>query len=158
MKRLDESTWHQLKAAFVAGGSLRGLARAAKIPAGTILARCKREGWSQAKQEALQRAGLSNGLESGKVQSRAIDESIGDEMAKRAKAHVSRMAQVLETLGGHLAGMDAEAVWDGITKVDVYDKVCRRNFGLDAGERAVTVNVLAAGGYDFTPASAESFG
>lgn len=152
MKRLDEQTWHQLKAAFVAGGSLRGLARAAGIPAGTVLARSKREGWSQVKQVALQRAGVSNGLETGK-QSTAIVEGIGDEMAERAQRHVSRMSGLIEVLGQHAEGLGESALWDGLSRLDTLDKIARRCFGL-ASEPSVSVNFLSSGNYDFTPANA----
>ena len=155
MKKITEAQWGELRSAYLAGAGLRSLARRAGIAEGSVLAHAHREGWSASKREALQKAGLLD--EGRQSQSRAIVDAVADDHAERAKAHVSRMAQVLETLGGHLAGMDAEAVWDGITKVDVFDKVCRRNFGLDVGERAVIVNVLASGGYDFTPANAESF-
>lgn len=158
MKRLDESTWHQLKAAFVAGGSLRGLARAAGIPAGTVLARSKREGWSQAKQEALRRAGLSNGLESGNVQSQAISQSIGDEMAERAQRHVQRMGGLIERLGQHAEKLAVAELWESTPKLDAFDRLARRNYGLDSQAQAVVVNVLCSGGFQFEPANASFVG
>ena len=51
--RLPATDWNQLRAAYTAGGSLRGLARAAGIPEGTILARAKRESWTRLKKDAL---------------------------------------------------------------------------------------------------------
>jgi hypothetical protein len=46
-KILSTQTWAELRASFAAGVPLRQLARSMNIPAGTILARAKREGWSR---------------------------------------------------------------------------------------------------------------
>jgi len=45
--RLSKNTWEQIKTAYAAGIGLRELARNMEIPAGTVLARAKREGWTQ---------------------------------------------------------------------------------------------------------------
>src|SRR4030095_1557826 len=47
MRRISKETWEQIKTAYAAGIGLRELARNMEIPAGTVLARAKREGWTQ---------------------------------------------------------------------------------------------------------------
>ena len=44
---LSKETWEQIKTAYAAGIGLRELARNMEIPADTVLARAKREGWTQ---------------------------------------------------------------------------------------------------------------
>ena len=45
--RVSKDTWQQIKAAYAAGIGLREIARNMNIPEGTVLARAKREGWTQ---------------------------------------------------------------------------------------------------------------
>jgi hypothetical protein len=44
--RVSSGLWEQIKTAYASGIGLRELARNMGIPAGTILSRAKREGWS----------------------------------------------------------------------------------------------------------------
>ena len=52
LNRLPNSTWAELRTAHAIGIGLRELARNAGIPAGTVLARAKREGWTERVQSA----------------------------------------------------------------------------------------------------------
>jgi adenine/guanine phosphoribosyltransferase-like PRPP-binding protein len=52
MRRISKETWDQIKTAYASGIGLREIARQMGIPAGTILARAKREGWTQQIQSA----------------------------------------------------------------------------------------------------------
>ena len=47
MRRIPASTWAKIRTAYASGIGLRQLARNMNIPAGTVLARSKREGWTQ---------------------------------------------------------------------------------------------------------------
>jgi len=47
MRRISKEVWDQIKTAYASGIGLRELGRNMKIPAGTILARSKRERWTQ---------------------------------------------------------------------------------------------------------------
>ncbi len=44
---LPNGTWQQIKAGYAAGIGLREIARNMNVPEGTVLARAKREGWTQ---------------------------------------------------------------------------------------------------------------
>ena len=45
--RIPRELWGQIKTAYASGIGLRELARNMQVPAGTVLARAKREGWTQ---------------------------------------------------------------------------------------------------------------
>jgi hypothetical protein len=47
MTRIPASTWAEIRTAYASGIGLREIARNMGIPAGTVLARSKREGWTQ---------------------------------------------------------------------------------------------------------------
>jgi IS30 family transposase len=44
---LPNGTWQQIKAGYAAGIGLREIAREMNVPEGTVLARAKRERWTQ---------------------------------------------------------------------------------------------------------------
>lgn len=143
--RLPATDWNQLRAAFTAGASLRGLARAAGIPAGTILARAKRESWTQLKREALD---MMRGPKGG--ESRDITQSIASESAERGQRHVERMAGLCDALGEHAASLTPASLFDQVSKLNTLDIVARRSYGLESGTSGPTVNVLVGGdgGFD----------
>ena len=45
--RVSADVWQQVKTAYASGIGLREIARNMSIPEGTVLARAKREGWTQ---------------------------------------------------------------------------------------------------------------
>jgi uncharacterized protein YjcR len=47
MNRIPAATWAEIRTAYASGIGLREIARNMGIPAGTVLARSKREGWTQ---------------------------------------------------------------------------------------------------------------
>jgi hypothetical protein len=51
-RRITDDIWEQVKTAFASGIGLREIARNMGIPEGTVLARAKREGWTQQIQSA----------------------------------------------------------------------------------------------------------
>lgn len=143
--RLPATDWNQLRAAYTAGGSLRGLARAAGIPEGTILARAKRESWTRLKKDAL------NLMHSPKENDqRDITQSIAIEMGQRGQRHVERMAGLCEALGEHASSLTPAALFDQVSKLNTLDIVARRSYGLESGTSGPTVNVLVGGdgGFD----------
>jgi len=50
--RISADVWEQIKTAYASGIGLRELGRNMGVPAGTVLARAKREGWSKQISEA----------------------------------------------------------------------------------------------------------
>ncbi|MGC1324049.1 MAG: hypothetical protein WA849_17865 [Candidatus Udaeobacter sp.] len=52
MKRIPPDTWQQIRTAYASGIGLREIARNMGIPEGTVLARAKREAWTQQIQSA----------------------------------------------------------------------------------------------------------
>lgn len=138
--RLPVTDWNQLRAAFTAGAGLRSLARNAGIPEGTILARAKRESWTQLKREALD---LMHGPKGG--QQRDVVQSIAVETAERGQRHVERMAGLCDALGQHAASLTPAALFDQISRLNTFDQVARRNYGLESGNGTQTVNILVGG-------------
>ena len=47
MRRISASTWAEIRTAYASGIGLREIARNMGIPAGTVLARSKRDEWTQ---------------------------------------------------------------------------------------------------------------
>ena len=45
--RVSKQTWEQIRTAYAAGIGLREIARKMNVPEGTVLARAKRERWTQ---------------------------------------------------------------------------------------------------------------
>jgi DNA invertase Pin-like site-specific DNA recombinase len=51
-RTITNEIWEQIKTAYASGLGLREIARNTGIPRGTVLARAKREGWTQQIQNA----------------------------------------------------------------------------------------------------------
>ena len=67
---------------------------------------------------------------------------------KAIQRHIARMADVTDKVLPHLEAMPAEEILDRADQVDRYDRVARRNYGLDnvgAGTGTLNVAVLAGG-------------
>ena len=138
--RLPATDWNQLRAAYTAGAGLRALARNSGIAEGTILSRAKREGWTQLKREALD---LMHGPKEN--EKRDITQSIAIETAERGKRHVERMAGLCDALGEHAASLTPASLFDQVSKLNVFDLVARRSYGLESGTSGQTVNILVGG-------------
>ena len=127
--------WEHMKTAYASCIGLRELARNMKIPEGTVLARAKREGWTQQIQTAKSEA-----------QSDAITplQSVATTMVQRGQRHQERMAGVTESVLPHLEGMKPGEVLEGIHEIEKDDRMARRNFGLgdSSGGGSLNVNVL----------------
>jgi uncharacterized protein YjcR len=59
-RTITNSTWAEIRTAYASGIGLREIARNMGIPAGTILSRAKREGWTQQIQSAAALAKREN--------------------------------------------------------------------------------------------------
>lgn len=147
MRTIKAGTWAELRAAYLAGAGLRSLARRAGIAEGTVLARAQREGWSHQKREALSRAGITGG------QDRAVSQSIAIEAADRAQAHLARMSGLVEALGQHADTLAPSMLFEQIGKLDTFDRIARRNFGLETPQQGNVINVLCSAPVEFSPAS-----
>jgi len=112
------------------------------VPEGTVLARAKRESWTQQIAAAKQTAALT--------QSNAITptQSIAAVMQERGERHRERMAGVSERVVDHLESMGADETLSRSSQVEKIDSMARRTFGLDnpaTGSGAVNLNVLSGG-------------
>lgn len=151
MPRISKETWEQVKTAYAAGIGLRELARNMGIPAGTVLARAKREGWTQqiAAAKLIERPHLAREI----AKPHAINaitplQSIAAVMQERGERYRERMADVSEKVAGHVASMDADSILTRSAQVEKMDTVARRTFGLDSpapGSGALNLNVLTGG-------------
>ena len=155
MQTITAGTWAELRAAYLAGAGLRSLARRAGIPEGTVLAHASREGWSASKREAMRKAGIL--ADRRQSQSKAIADAVADDHAERAKLHVQRMGGLIERLGQHAEELAVAELWESTPKLDAFDRLARRNYGLDSQAQGQVVNILCGGGVDFIPASLASF-
>jgi hypothetical protein len=141
--RISADIWEQIKTAYAAGIGLREIARNMQIPEGTVLARAKREDWTQKIQHA-------KALVPSDMQSNAITpmQSAAATMQERALRHVDRMAGVREKVLPHLEGMSPDSILHRVDEVEKLDRIARRNYGLDSNQEhpgILNVAVLAGG-------------
>ena len=130
---ITHETWEQIKLAYTAGIGLREVARNMGISEGTVLARAKRQGWTQeiaiAKVEA--RPDLARELaKPDAINAITPMQSVAATMQQRGQRHVERIAGVTEKVLPHLEAMQPGEVLEGIHEIEKYDRMARRNFGL----------------------------
>jgi hypothetical protein len=141
--RVSADGWQQVKTAYASGIGLREIARNMDIPEGTVLARAKREGWSQQ-------------IESAKALAKREDsapavtatEAVAITMQQRGERHVGRMAGVSERGVDHVEKMAGNEILTSIDEIEKLDKVARRTFGLSDGDshgNNLLVNVAILG-------------
>jgi hypothetical protein len=143
MKRIPETTWAEIRTAYASGTGLREIARNMGIPAGTVLARAKRGGWSRHRDNA-------KALAKREEAAKAITpfEAASASMQQRAERHLGRMANIVEKTMPHVEAMEPGAILDRVDDVEKLDKVARRTFGIsDIGSHGenVTVNIGICG-------------
>ena len=141
--RLSKDTWDQIKAAYAAGIGLREIARKMNVPEGTVLARAKREGWTQQVQTA-------KALVKRQEASPAITpvQAVAMSMQQRGERHLGRMANIVEKTIPHVEAMEPGAILDRVDDVEKLDKVARRTFGIsddDVHGSNVLVNIAILG-------------
>jgi hypothetical protein len=140
-RAISSETWQQIKTAYASGIGLREIARNMNIPEGTILARAKREGWSQQIEFAK---ALANRKDS--APGVTATEAVAITMQQRGERHIERMAGVSERAVDHIETMDGPEILNSVDQIDTLDKVARRTFGLnDTRYSGFTLNVLNLG-------------
>ncbi|MFL6528032.1 MAG: hypothetical protein ACJ8IQ_08040 [Chthoniobacterales bacterium] len=140
-RALTSDHWEQIKTAYAAGVGLRELARNMNLPAGTVLARAKREGWTQQIQSAKQQGASSD------VQSTAITpmQSVAVTMQQRGERHRDRIAGVTESVLPHLESLEPAKILSSARDLEQFDRVARRNYGLadvPAGQGVLNLAIL----------------
>src|SRR5881398_2262159 len=124
MKRIPKTTWAEIKTAYARGIGLREIARNMGIPAGTVLARANREGWSRQRDNAKALAKRDDAA-------KAITpfEAASATMQQRGERHLGRMANIVEKTMPHVEAMEQpDAILDRVDDVEKLDKVARRTF------------------------------
>ena len=141
--RISAEQRDQIKTAYASGIGLREIARNMDIPEGTVLARAKREGWSQQ-------------IESAKALAKREDsapavtatEAVAITMRQRGERHLGRMASVSERGVDHVETMQGSEILTRVDQIEKLDKVARRTFGLsdsDSHGNNLLVNVAILG-------------
>ena len=124
-RQISPETWEQIKTAFASGIGLREIARNMSVSENTVLARARREKWTQqiviAKQQG--RPLHSNAL--APMQSAALT------MQERGQRYTERMAGVSERVLPHLESLPPGEILESARNVEQFDRFSRRNFGLD---------------------------
>jgi hypothetical protein len=139
--RLSKDTWQQIKAGYAAGIGLREIARKMNVPEGTVLARAKREGWTQQIEAAKQAVALpqSNAITPTPMQ------SIAAVMQERGERYRERIAGVSERVVGHIEAMCPDEILTRSAQFEKIDTVARRTFGLNEAppsQGSLTLSVL----------------
>ena len=99
MNRISASTWAEIRTAYAGGIGLREIARNMGIPAGTVLARSKREGWTQqiAQAKLIERPELARDLaKPDAINAITTMQSAALTMQQRAQRYAERMAGMRE--------------------------------------------------------------
>jgi len=143
-RRVSLERWEQIKTAYASGIGLREIARNMGIPAGTVLARAKREGWSKQINHAKSLAKRDD-------TSTAVTtfEAVSASIHQRGERHIERMAGVSERGVDHIETMDGPEILGSIDQIEKLDKVARRTFKLDdnaAGPDIEALQILSIGG------------
>jgi hypothetical protein len=133
--RLSKDTWQQIKAGYAG----IGLGNRAQVPEGTVLARAKREGWTQQIAAAKQAVVTP--------QSNAITplQSIAAVMQERGERYRERVAGVSERVVGHVESMDPDEILNRSAQFEKIDTIARRTFGLNeapSNQGSLTLSVL----------------
>src|SRR6266496_4078668 len=95
------------------------------VPEGTVLARAKREGWTQQIEAAKHAIALT--------QSNAITpmQSIAAVMQERGERYRERVASVSEKVISHVEAMEADEILSRSAQLEKIDTIARRTFGLN---------------------------
>src|SRR5437762_10306028 len=117
------------------------------IPEGTVLARAKREGWTQ--QIAAAKITRQPQLAKEIVRADAIAisplQSIAQVMQGRAECCRQRVAGVSERVVGHVESMDPDEILTRSAQFEKIDTIARRTFGLNeapSSQGSLSLNIL----------------
>lgn len=123
-RTISADTWERIKTAYASGIGLREIARNMELSENTVLARARREKWTQQVNSAKQIVAPQHSSALTPMHSAAIS------MHQRAQRHVERMASVSENVIGHVESLEPAEVLEAIHEVEKFDRVARRTFGL----------------------------
>ena len=125
----------QIKTAYASGLGLREIARNTGIPEGTVLARAKREGWTQQ---------IQNAKTLVKHEDSALAVTPAEAVAMSMQQRGERMAGVSERGVDHIETMDGPQILNSVDEIGKLDKVARRTYGLkdDSYSGHFTLNIL----------------
>jgi hypothetical protein len=141
--RISADVWEQIKTAYASGIGLRELGRNMGVPAGTVLARAKREGWSKQIVEAKALAKRQDApLAVTPIQ------AVSALIHQRGERHIECMAGVSECGVDHVEKMAGNEILTSIDEIEKLDRVARRTFGLSDGglrDNNLIVNVALLG-------------
>src|SRR4029453_5287 len=115
-RSIPASTWAEIRTAYAGGIGLRELARNMGIPEGTVLARAKRESWTQqiAQAKLIERPELARDLaKSDAINAITPMQSVAITMQERAARYTERMVGVSERLLPHLEGLPTAEILEG---------------------------------------------
>jgi len=133
-RQIPTTTWDQIKTAFASGIGLRELARNMGIPAGTVLARSKREGWTRqiAQAKLIERPELAREIaKPDAINAITPMQSAAITMQQRGQRYTERMAGVSERVLPHLESMEPDVILEHAREIELNDRWSRRNFGLN---------------------------
>jgi hypothetical protein len=103
--KIPADIWEQVKTAYATGSiGLREIARSMNIPEGTVLARAKREGWTQQIQNAKALAKREDAALATPFEAAAMS------MRQRGERHRERMAGASERGVDHIETMDGPQI------------------------------------------------
>jgi len=134
MRRISASTWVEIRTAYASGLGLREVARNMNIPAGTVLARSKREGWTQqiAQAKLIEQPELARELaKPDAINAITPMQSAALTMRERAERHVARMAGITDRVLPHLETMKPAEILNSARNLERLDFVARRNYRLE---------------------------
>jgi hypothetical protein len=124
-RQISAETWEQIKTAFASGIGLREIGRNMSVSENTVLARARREKWTQQIAVAKQQGRPLHSNALAPMQSAAIT------MQQRATRYTERMAGVSEKVLPHLERMKPGAILDSARNIEQFDRFSRRNLGLE---------------------------
>jgi len=126
MKRIPKATWAEIRTAYASGIGLREIARNMGIPAGTVLAHAKREGWTRQIRAARAIVPVNQNRPAASPL-----EAVAATMRERGERHLGRMAGIVERGVGHVVSMDGADILEAVEDIDRLDRIGRRTYGLD---------------------------
>ena len=142
MKRIiTKSTWAEIRTAYASGIGLREIARNMNVPEGTVLARAKREGWTQ--QIAAAKIASQPQLAKEIVKADAINRD-SDAGARRTVPRTDGWCK-REGCGTLLETMGPDDILNRASQLERFDTVARRTFGLNeapSGQGCLSLSVL----------------
>lgn len=128
--RISREMWEQAKTAYASGIGLRELARNMGISENTVLAHARREKWTQQIETAKRSAHREHADALSPMQSAAVT------MQQRAERYTERMVGVAEKVLPHLESLEPGAILEVARNIEQFDRLTRRNLGLDSQQSA----------------------